>query len=119
MGEVSTSSGGGTMATESQSTLYSITESKANFDLMRPLVDMTSRGEKHVDGFIVKYQAVVRFAQKAIAKAQGLQTEQTEKSEANNKMLYKVNDLVLLSTTKSSRTCSVQLGKQEAFIKIY
>ncbi|KAF1328975.1 reverse transcriptase, partial [Globisporangium splendens] len=85
VGEVTTLSGGGTMAKEPQSDLNAVTELKANFDSMKPLDDMTSREEQQVDDFIVRRQAVVRFVRDAIAKAQDLQKEQADKSGRKNK----------------------------------
>ncbi|KAF1334481.1 Pol protein, partial [Globisporangium splendens] len=85
VGEVSTLSGGGTMAKEPQSDLNAVTELKANFDSMKPLDDMTSREEQQVDDFIVRRQAVVRFVRDAIAKAQDLQKEQADRSGRKNK----------------------------------
>ncbi|KAF1319500.1 Pol protein, partial [Globisporangium splendens] len=87
VGEVSTLSGGGTMAKEPQSDLNAVTELKANFDSMKPLDDMTSREEQQVDDFIVRRQAVVRFVRDAIAKAQDLQKEQADKSGRKNKQV--------------------------------
>ncbi|KAF1313441.1 Pol protein, partial [Globisporangium splendens] len=100
VGEVSTLSGGGTMAKEPQSDLNAVTELKANFDSMKPLDDMTSREEQQVDDFIVRRQAVVRFVRDAIAKAQDLQKEQADKSGRKNKQV-------------------VQLGKLEASAKVH
>ncbi|KAF1316450.1 reverse transcriptase, partial [Globisporangium splendens] len=85
VGEVSTLSGGETMAKEPQSDLNAVTELKANFDSMKPLDDMTSREEQQVDAFIVRRQAVVRFVRDAIAKAQDLQKEQADRSGRKNK----------------------------------
>ncbi|KAF1327323.1 reverse transcriptase, partial [Globisporangium splendens] len=85
VGEVSTLSGGETMAKEPQSDLNAVTELKANFDSMKPLDDMTSREEQQVDDFIVRRQAVVRFVRDAIAKAQDLQKEQADRSGRKNK----------------------------------
>ncbi|KAF1334456.1 reverse transcriptase, partial [Globisporangium splendens] len=87
VGEVSTLSGGETMAKEPQSDLNAVTELKANFDSMKPLDDMTSREEQQVDDFIVRRQAVVRFVRDAIAKAQDLQKEQADKSGRKNKQV--------------------------------
>ncbi|KAF1329645.1 reverse transcriptase, partial [Globisporangium splendens] len=100
VGEVSTLSGGETMAKEPQSDLNAVTELKANFDSMKPLDDMTSREEQQVDDFIVRRQAVVRFVRDAIAKAQDLQKEQADKSGRKNKQV-------------------VQLGKLEASAKVH
>ncbi|KAF1313538.1 reverse transcriptase, partial [Globisporangium splendens] len=85
VGEVSTLSGGETMAKEPQSDLNAVAELKANFDSMKPLDDMTSREEQQVDDFIVRRQAVVRFVRDAIAKAQDLQKEQADRSGRKNK----------------------------------
>ncbi|KAF1322204.1 Pol protein, partial [Globisporangium splendens] len=85
VGEVSTLSGGETMAKEPQSDLNAVTELKANFDSMKPLDDMTSREAQQVDDFIVRRQAVVRFVRDAIAKAQDLQKEQADRSGRKNK----------------------------------
>ncbi|KAF1315245.1 reverse transcriptase, partial [Globisporangium splendens] len=97
MGEVSTLSGGGTPAhgskPKSSYDLNAATESKANFDSMKPLDDLTSREEQQVDDFVVRRQAVVRFVRDAIAKAQDLQKEQADKSGRKNKQVYKINDL--------------------------
>ncbi|KAF1321583.1 reverse transcriptase, partial [Globisporangium splendens] len=91
MGEVSTLSGGGTPAhgnkPKSSYDLNAATESKANFDSMKPLDDLTSREEQQVDDFIVRRQAVVRFVRDAIAKAQDLQKEQADKSGRKNKQV--------------------------------
>ncbi|KAF1316224.1 Pol protein, partial [Globisporangium splendens] len=87
VGEVSTLSGGETMAKEPQSDLNAVTELKANFDSMKPLDDMTSREEQQVDDFVVRRQAVVRFVRDAIAKAQDLQKEQADKSGRKSKQV--------------------------------
>ncbi|KAF1316972.1 reverse transcriptase, partial [Globisporangium splendens] len=87
VGEVSTLSGGETMAKEPQSDLNAVTELKANFDSMKPLDDMTSREEQQVDDFVVRRQAVVRFVRDAIAKAQDLQKEQADRSGRKNKQV--------------------------------
>ncbi|KAF1321538.1 reverse transcriptase, partial [Globisporangium splendens] len=85
MGEVSTLSGGGTLAhgnkPKSSYDLNAASELKANFDSVKPLDDLTGREGQQVDDFIVRRQAVVRFVRDAIAKAQDLQKEQADKSE--------------------------------------
>ncbi|KAF1326656.1 reverse transcriptase, partial [Globisporangium splendens] len=121
MGEVSTLSGGGTPAhgnkPKSSYDLNAASELKANFDSMKPLDDLTSREEQQVDDFVVRRQAVVRFVRDAIAKAQDLQKEQADKSGRKNKQVYKINDLVLLSTVNlHENACSK--GKSEASAKV-
>ncbi|KAF1326230.1 Pol protein, partial [Globisporangium splendens] len=117
MGEVSTLSGGGTPAhgnkPKSSYDLNAATELKANFDSMKPLDDLTSREEQQVDDFIVRRQAVVRFVRDAIAKAQDLQKEQADKSGRKNKQVYKINDLVLLSTANLPEHAVSNLGSSK------
>ncbi|KAF1318425.1 Pol protein, partial [Globisporangium splendens] len=113
VGEVSTLSGGETMAKEPQSDLNAVTELKANFDSMKPLNDLTSREEQQVDDFVVRRQAVVRFVRDAIAKAQDLQKEQADKSGRKNKQVYKINDLVLLSTANLPEHAVSNLGSSK------
>ncbi|KAF1324834.1 hypothetical protein FI667_g9636, partial [Globisporangium splendens] len=117
MGEVSTLSGGGTTAKgnkpQSSYDLNAVAELKANFDSMKPLNDMTSREEQQVDDFIVRRQAVVRFVRDAIAKAQDLQKEQADKSGRKNKQVYKINDLVLLSTANLPEHAVSNLGSSK------
>ncbi|KAF1315778.1 reverse transcriptase, partial [Globisporangium splendens] len=117
MGEVSTLSGGGTPAhgnkPKSSYDLNAASELKANFDSMKPLDDMTSREEQQVDDFIVRRQAVVRFVRDAIAKAQDLQKEQADKSGRKNKQVYKINDLVLLSTANLPEHAVSNLGSSK------
>ncbi|KAF1330455.1 reverse transcriptase, partial [Globisporangium splendens] len=117
MGEVSTSSGGGTPAhgnkPKSSYDLNAASELKANFDSMKPLDDLTSREEQQVDDFIVRRQAVVRFVRDAIAKAQDLQKEQADKSGRKNKQVYKINDLVLLSTANLPEHAVSNLGSSK------
>ncbi|KAF1315473.1 Pol protein, partial [Globisporangium splendens] len=93
MGEVSTLSGGGTTA-------------KGN----KP---QSSREEQQVDDFVVRRQAVVRFVRDAIAKAQDLQKEQADKSGRKNKQVYKINDLVLLSTANLPEHAVSNLGSSK------
>ncbi|KAF1333204.1 Pol protein, partial [Globisporangium splendens] len=117
MGEVSTLSGGGTPAhgnkPKSPYDLNAASELKANFDSMKPLDDLTSREEQQVDDFIVRRQAVVRFVRDAIAKAQDLQKEQADKSGRKNKQVYKINDLVLLSTANLPEHAVSNLGSSK------
>ncbi|KAF1314408.1 reverse transcriptase, partial [Globisporangium splendens] len=117
MGEVSTLSGGGTPAhgnkPKSSYDLNAASELKANFDSMKPLDDLTSREEQQVDDFIVRRQAVVRFVRDAIAKAQDLQKEQADKSGRKNKQVYKINDLVLLSTANLPEHAVSNLGSSK------
>jgi hypothetical protein len=113
VGEVSTLSGGETAAKEPQSDLNAVTELKANFDSMKPLNDMTSREAQQVDDFIVRRQAIVRFVRDAIAKAQDLQKEQADKSGRKNKQVYKINDLVLLSTANLPEHAVSNLGSSK------
>ncbi|KAF1334824.1 Pol protein, partial [Globisporangium splendens] len=117
MGEVSTLSGGGTPAhgnkPKSSYDLNAASELKANFDSMKPLDDLTSREEQQVDDFVVRRQAVVRFVRDAIAKAQDLQKEQADKSGRKNKQVYKINDLVLLSTANLPEHAVSNLGSSK------
>ncbi|KAF1324320.1 reverse transcriptase, partial [Globisporangium splendens] len=117
MGEVSTLSGGGTPAhgnkPKSSYDLNAASELKANFDSMKPLDDLTSREGQQVDDFIVRRQAVVRFVRDAIAKAQDLQKEQADKSGRKNKQVYKINDLVLLSTANLPEHAVSNLGSSK------
>ncbi|KAF1319909.1 Pol protein, partial [Globisporangium splendens] len=85
----------------------------ANFDSMKPLNDLTSREEQQVDDFVVRRQAVVRFVRDAIAKAQDLQKEQADKSGRKNKQVYKINDLVLLSTANLPEHAVSNLGSSK------
>ncbi|KAF1321798.1 reverse transcriptase, partial [Globisporangium splendens] len=91
MGEVSTLSGGGTLAhgnkPKSSYDLNAASELKANFDSVKPLDDLTGREGQQVDDFIVRRQAVVRFVRDAIAKAQDLQKEQADKSGRKSKQV--------------------------------
>ncbi|KAF1313487.1 Pol protein, partial [Globisporangium splendens] len=117
MGEVSTLSGGGTPAhgnkPKSSYDLNAASELKANFDSMKPLDDLTSREGQQVDDFVVRRQAVVRFVRDAIAKAQDLQKEQADKSGRKNKQVYKINDLVLLSTANLPEHAVSNLGSSK------
>ncbi|KAF1325111.1 Pol protein, partial [Globisporangium splendens] len=117
MGEVSTLSGGGTPAhgnkLKSSYDLNAASELKANFDSMKPLDDLTSREEQQVDDFVVRRQAVVRFVRDAIAKAQDLQKEQADKSGRKNKQVYKIDDLVLLSTANLPEHAVSNLGSSK------
>ncbi|KAF1329540.1 reverse transcriptase, partial [Globisporangium splendens] len=117
MGEVSTLSGGGTPAhgnkPKSSYDLNAASELKANFDSMKPLDGLTSREEQQVDDFVVRRQAVVRFVRDAIAKAQDLQKEQADKSGRKNKQVYKINDLVLLSTANLPEHAVSNLGSSK------
>ncbi|KAF1333232.1 Pol protein, partial [Globisporangium splendens] len=117
MGEVSTLSGGGTAAKgnkpQSSYDLNAVAELKANFDSMKTLNDITSREEQQVDDFVVRRQAVVRFVRDAIAKAQDLQKEQADKSGRKNKQVYKINDLVLLSTANLPEHAVSNLGSSK------
>ncbi|KAF1326562.1 reverse transcriptase, partial [Globisporangium splendens] len=117
MGEVSTLSGGGTPAhgnkPKSSYELNAASELKANFDSMKPLDDLTSREGQQVDDFVVRRQAVVRFVRDAIAKAQDLQKEQADKSGRKNKQVYKINDLVLLSTANLPEHAVSNLGSSK------
>ncbi|KAF1321175.1 reverse transcriptase, partial [Globisporangium splendens] len=117
MGEVSTLSGGGTTAKgnkpQSSYDLNAVVELKANFDSMKPLNDITSREAQQVDDFVVRRQAVVRFVRDAIAKAQDLQKEQADKSGRKNKQVYKINDLVLLSTANPPEHAVSNLGSSK------
>ncbi|KAF1313280.1 reverse transcriptase, partial [Globisporangium splendens] len=117
MGEVSTLSGGGTTAKgnkpQSSYDLNAVAELKANFDSMKTLNDITSREEQQVDDFVVRRQAVVRFVRDAIVKAQDLQKEQADKSGRKNKQVYKINDLVLLSTANLPEHAVSNLGSSK------
>ncbi|KAF1322859.1 reverse transcriptase, partial [Globisporangium splendens] len=117
MGEVSTLSGGGTPAhgnkPKSSYDLNAASELKANFDSMKPLDDLTSREGQQVDDFVVRRQAVVRFVRDAIAKAQDLQKEQADKSGRKNKQVYRINDLVLLSTANLPEHAVSNLGSSK------
>ncbi|KAF1328883.1 Pol protein, partial [Globisporangium splendens] len=117
MGEVSTLSGGGTPAHGNKpKSFYDLNAAsvlKANFDSMKPLDDLTSREEQQVDDFVVRRQAVVRFVRDAIAKAQDLQKEQADKSGRKNKQVYKINDLVLLSTANLPEHAVSNLGSSK------
>ncbi|KAF1323549.1 reverse transcriptase, partial [Globisporangium splendens] len=72
VGEVSTLSGGETMAKEPQSDLNAVTELKANFDSMKPLDDMTSREEQQVEPYVEETSRCAVFVRgPQLQKAQG------------------------------------------------
>ena len=71
---------------------------KANFDSTKPLDDQSSREKQQVNDFVIRRQVIVRFVRDAIAMAQDLQKEYADKRGRKNKQVYKVGDLVLLST---------------------
>jgi len=71
----------------------------ANFDELKDMSKLSKRERNAIDEFVLKRQMILRFVRDAIAEAVDKQKEQADKRGRKHKEVFKINDLVLLSTS--------------------
>ena len=79
-------------------TVADATAIEANFEELSDMNKMSKREQDAINDFVLKRETILRFVRDAIAEAVDKQKEQADKRGRKHKEVFKINDLVLLST---------------------
>lgn len=82
----------------------------ANFSPLEPLEMATEATKKSVDDFLDQRESILRYVRDAIALSVDKQKENADRKGRRNKAIFKLNELVLLSTANLPKHAISNLG---------
>jgi len=85
----------------------------ANFSPLEPLEMATTANKKSVSDFLDQREAILRYVRDAIALSVDKQKENADKIGRKNKNVFKINDMVLLSTTNLPKHAITHVGSNK------